>query len=56
MNGHQPQLFPQDVPWELDAQATSTVARIVFSDAPHGRSTIRCRMHSLEHTVHRRYV
>ncbi len=31
MNGHQPQLFPQDVPpWELDAQATSTVARIVF--------------------------
>ena len=37
MNGHQPQLFPQDVPpWELDAQATSTVARIVFSEAPHG--------------------
>ncbi|MCC6510500.1 MAG: primosomal protein N' [Pirellulaceae bacterium] len=37
MNGHQPQLFPQDVPpWELDAQATSTVARIVFAEAPHG--------------------
>ncbi|MGN6547508.1 MAG: replication restart helicase PriA [Aureliella sp.] len=37
MNVQQPQLFPQDVPpWELDAQATSTVARIVFSEAPHG--------------------
>ncbi len=37
MNVQQPQLFPQDVPpWELDAQGTSTVARIVFSEAPHG--------------------
>lgn len=37
MDVQQPQLFPQDVPpWELDAQATSTVARIVFSEAPHG--------------------
>jgi len=37
MNLHQPELFPQDVPpWELDAQATSNVARIVFSEAPHG--------------------
>lgn len=37
MNTYQSELFPQDVPpWELDAQATSTVARIVFSEAPHG--------------------
>ncbi len=33
----QPELFPQDVPpWELDAQVTATVAKIVFSEAPHG--------------------
>ena len=37
MNLQQPELFPQDVPpWELDAQAASTIARIVFSEAPHG--------------------
>jgi primosomal protein N' (replication factor Y) (superfamily II helicase) len=37
MNPHQPELFSQDVPpWELDAQGTASVARIVFSEAPHG--------------------
>ncbi len=55
MNGHQPQLFPQDVPpWELDAQATSTVARIVFSDAPHGPLVYLVPNAFLEHSVHRR--
>ncbi len=52
MNGHQPQLFPQDVPpWELDAQATSTVARIVFSEAPHGPLDYRVPVAYLEQVV-----
>ncbi len=52
MNGHQPQLFPQDVPpWELDAQATSTVARIVFSEAPHGPLDYRVPAPYLEQVV-----
>ncbi len=52
MTGHQPSLFPQDVPlWELDAQVTSTVARIVFSEAPHGPLDYRIPTDMLEQVV-----
>lgn len=37
MSQHQPELFPTDVPpWELDLQGECRVARVVFSEAPHG--------------------
>lgn len=37
MSSHQPELFPTDVPpWELDIQSECRVAKVVFSEAPHG--------------------
>ncbi len=37
MPAGQQDLFPLDVPpWEMDAHSESTVAKIVFSEAPHG--------------------
>ncbi|MGN6135275.1 MAG: hypothetical protein ACTHOU_12300, partial [Aureliella sp.] len=52
MDVYQSELFPKDVPpWELDAQVTATVARIVFSEAPHGPLDYLVPPRLLEQTV-----